>query len=203
MTAASSQASNSSLTAAWRKSSWPGPRAPRSFARGSRPICQCREFPSLRGTGFSLSRCKVYSFPRSMPSWYEKIIRRYEQMRFDQEPKRRTLPFGWGVEHLGGDAMERESSRLLRPLRRGRDSPQRRMVCRRAGERLRAQARRPHIHQRHRLALARKQSRSRAIIPRARKGTGGGGPRAMECALGGAAKCLPLAEQARASPPSR
>ncbi len=41
-----------------------------------------------------------------MPSWYEKIIRRYEQMRFDQEPKRRTLPFGWGVEHLGGDAME-------------------------------------------------------------------------------------------------
>ncbi len=39
-----------------------------------------------------------------MPSWFEKRVRRYEQMRFDQEPKRRTLPFAWGVEHLGGDA---------------------------------------------------------------------------------------------------
>ncbi len=39
-----------------------------------------------------------------MPSWYEKRIRRYEQKRFDSEPKRRTLPFAWGVEHIGGDA---------------------------------------------------------------------------------------------------
>lgn len=39
-----------------------------------------------------------------MPSWYEKRIRRYEQMRFDQEPKRRTLAFGWGIEHVGGGA---------------------------------------------------------------------------------------------------
>jgi hypothetical protein len=38
-----------------------------------------------------------------MPSWYEKRVRRYEQKRFDQEPKRRTLPFAWGVEHIGGD----------------------------------------------------------------------------------------------------
>ena len=41
-----------------------------------------------------------------MPSWYEKRVRRYEQMRFDQEPKRRTLPFAWGVEHVGGDAAD-------------------------------------------------------------------------------------------------
>ncbi len=39
-----------------------------------------------------------------MPSWYEKRVRRYEQMRFDQEPKRRTLAFAWGVEHIGGEA---------------------------------------------------------------------------------------------------
>jgi dienelactone hydrolase len=41
-----------------------------------------------------------------MPSWYEKRVRRYEQMRFDQEPKRRTLPFAWGVEHIGGHAAD-------------------------------------------------------------------------------------------------
>ena len=41
-----------------------------------------------------------------MPSWYEKRVRRYEQMRFDQEPKRRTLEFAWGVEHIGGDPAE-------------------------------------------------------------------------------------------------
>lgn len=39
-----------------------------------------------------------------MPSWYETRVRRYERMRFDQEPKRRILPFAWGLEHLGGDA---------------------------------------------------------------------------------------------------
>ena len=41
-----------------------------------------------------------------MPSWYEKRVRRYEQMRFDQEPKRRTLPFAWGAEHIGGNAVD-------------------------------------------------------------------------------------------------
>jgi hypothetical protein len=56
--------------------------------------------------GFRRSRPKVYSFPLPMPSWYEKGVRRYEQMRFDQEPKRRTLPFAWGVEYIGGDATE-------------------------------------------------------------------------------------------------
>ncbi len=38
-----------------------------------------------------------------MPSWYEKAVRRYEQTRFDQEPRRRTLPFSWGAEYVGGD----------------------------------------------------------------------------------------------------
>jgi hypothetical protein len=41
-----------------------------------------------------------------MPSWYEKRVRRYEQMRFDQEPTRRTLPFAWGLEHIGGHASD-------------------------------------------------------------------------------------------------
>ncbi|MGA3293088.1 MAG: prolyl oligopeptidase family serine peptidase [Candidatus Acidiferrales bacterium] len=36
--------------------------------------------------------------------WFEQRVRRYEQMRFDQEPRRRTLPFTWGLEHIGGDA---------------------------------------------------------------------------------------------------
>jgi dienelactone hydrolase len=39
-----------------------------------------------------------------MASWYERRIRRYEQKRFDSEPTRRTLPFAWGIEHIGGDA---------------------------------------------------------------------------------------------------
>ena len=48
-----------------------------------------------------------------MPSWYAKGIRRYEQMRFDQEPKRRTLPFSWGLEHLGGDPSEPDPAAFL------------------------------------------------------------------------------------------
>jgi dienelactone hydrolase len=39
-------------------------------------------------------------------SWFEQRIRRYEQMRFDQEPNRRRLPFAWGLEHIGGDATD-------------------------------------------------------------------------------------------------
>ncbi|MFY9688734.1 MAG: hypothetical protein WA369_01590 [Candidatus Acidiferrales bacterium] len=38
-----------------------------------------------------------------MPGWYEQRVLRYEQMRFDQEPRRSKLPFEWGLEHLGGD----------------------------------------------------------------------------------------------------
>jgi dienelactone hydrolase len=38
--------------------------------------------------------------------WFEQRIRRYEQMRFDQEPNRRKMPFAWGLEHIGGDATD-------------------------------------------------------------------------------------------------
>jgi hypothetical protein len=37
-------------------------------------------------------------------SWLELKIRRYEHMRWAQEPDRRILPFGWGLEHIGGNA---------------------------------------------------------------------------------------------------
>jgi alpha/beta hydrolase family protein len=48
-----------------------------------------------------------------MPSWYENTVRRYEQMRFDQEGERRTLPFAWGVEHIGGDAHDPDPQAYL------------------------------------------------------------------------------------------
>lgn len=38
-----------------------------------------------------------------MASWFEQRIRRYEHMRWAQEPNRRMLPFGWGLEHIGID----------------------------------------------------------------------------------------------------
>jgi dienelactone hydrolase len=37
-------------------------------------------------------------------SWYAERVRRYEHMRFGQEPDRPRLPFAWGLEHIGGDA---------------------------------------------------------------------------------------------------
>jgi hypothetical protein len=37
---------------------------------------------------------------------FEQRIRRYEHMRWAQEPNRRNLPFSWGLEHIGGDAGE-------------------------------------------------------------------------------------------------
>jgi len=37
-----------------------------------------------------------------MKLWIGRQFHRYEQMRFDQEPRRRTLPFEWGLEHIGG-----------------------------------------------------------------------------------------------------
>jgi Prolyl oligopeptidase family len=37
-------------------------------------------------------------------SWLEQTIRRYEHMRWAQEANRRTLPFAWGLEHIGGPA---------------------------------------------------------------------------------------------------
>ena len=36
----------------------------------------------------------------------ERKIRRYEHMRWAQEPNRKTLPFAWGLEHIGGSANE-------------------------------------------------------------------------------------------------
>jgi dienelactone hydrolase len=48
-----------------------------------------------------------------MASWYERRIRRYEQMRFDQEPRRRTLPFSWGLEHIGADASDGKNPRAF------------------------------------------------------------------------------------------
>jgi len=41
-----------------------------------------------------------------MASWIEQKVHRYEEMRFAQEPNRRTPPFGWGLEHIGGDAAD-------------------------------------------------------------------------------------------------
>jgi hypothetical protein len=38
--------------------------------------------------------------------WLERKIRRYEHMRWAQEPNRRVLPFAWGLEHVGGDAKD-------------------------------------------------------------------------------------------------
>lgn len=38
--------------------------------------------------------------------WLERKIRRYEHMRWAQEPNRRVLPFAWGLEHIGGSANE-------------------------------------------------------------------------------------------------
>lgn len=37
-------------------------------------------------------------------SWLETKVRRYEHMRWAQEPNRRVLPFAWGLEHIGGQA---------------------------------------------------------------------------------------------------
>ncbi len=39
-------------------------------------------------------------------SLLERKIRRYEHMRWAQEPNRKTLPFAWGLEHIGGSDNE-------------------------------------------------------------------------------------------------
>ena len=46
-------------------------------------------------------------------SWLERKIRRYEHMRWAQEPNRRTLPFTWGLEHIGGRATEADPRAFL------------------------------------------------------------------------------------------
>lgn len=45
--------------------------------------------------------------------WLERKIRRYEHMRWAQEPNRRVLPFAWGVEHIGGSANEPDPRAFL------------------------------------------------------------------------------------------
>lgn len=45
--------------------------------------------------------------------WLEQTIRRYEHMRWAQEPNRRTLPFAWGLEHIGGSASEADPRAYL------------------------------------------------------------------------------------------
>src|SRR5579862_7718842 len=82
------------------------PPPPRSPARHF-----SRRRVSLRSSRRRLTA--VYWSSRPMPSWYARRIQRYEQMRFDQEPKRRTLPFGWGIEHLGGDAADPHPEEFL------------------------------------------------------------------------------------------
>ena len=145
--------------------------------------------------GFSGLPRKVYSFPRPMPSWYEKRIRRYEQMRFDQEPKRRTLPFAWGIEHIGGDPAE--PILALSSTVTSTDAI-------------------AHSDDWYSLAPADDYALADNVLtftsaiaspwpannrvhaqlfPRTQEGTGGGRARAMERALGGAAERLPLAER--------
>jgi hypothetical protein len=46
-------------------------------------------------------------------SWLEQKVRRYEHMRWAQEPNRRTLPFAWGLEHIGGSAKEADPRAFL------------------------------------------------------------------------------------------
>ncbi|HTS13487.1 MAG TPA: hypothetical protein VMH00_15325 [Candidatus Limnocylindrales bacterium] len=48
--------------------------------------------------------------------WLEKKIRRYEHMRWAQEPNRRVLPFAWGLEHVGGSATEANPREFLNPF---------------------------------------------------------------------------------------
>jgi hypothetical protein len=46
-------------------------------------------------------------------TWVRRIIHRYERMRFDQEPRRRTLPFEWGLEHIGGEPNDPDPQAFL------------------------------------------------------------------------------------------
>jgi hypothetical protein len=45
--------------------------------------------------------------------WLEQTIRRYEHRRWASEPSRRTLPFAWGLEHIGGRADEPDPRAFL------------------------------------------------------------------------------------------
>lgn len=45
--------------------------------------------------------------------WYEQKLRAYEHGRWADEKNRRTLPFAWGLEHIGGRADEPEPRAFL------------------------------------------------------------------------------------------
>ncbi|HVB86987.1 MAG TPA: prolyl oligopeptidase family serine peptidase, partial [Candidatus Dormibacteraeota bacterium] len=67
---------------------------------------------SLCGTGHE-SRITNHEsrgviFLVTMKKWIKDRVHAYEKMRFDQEPIRAKLPFEWGLEHIGGDAQERD-----------------------------------------------------------------------------------------------
>lgn len=47
-----------------------------------------------------------------MASWYARAVHRYEKMRWAQEPNRITPAFGWGLEHIGGQA-DRTDARVF------------------------------------------------------------------------------------------
>lgn len=47
-------------------------------------------------------------------SYFQQKIRRYEHKRWAAEPNRRTLPFNWGLEHIGGRADETDPRGFLR-----------------------------------------------------------------------------------------
>ncbi|HKF52259.1 MAG TPA: hypothetical protein VKB26_08095 [Candidatus Acidoferrales bacterium] len=47
-------------------------------------------------------------------SYLEQKIRRYEHKRWAAEPNRRSLPFAWGIEHIGGRADEPDPRAFLR-----------------------------------------------------------------------------------------
>jgi hypothetical protein len=48
-----------------------------------------------------------------MTSWFKEKVHRYEEMRFGQEPNRRNLPFGWGLEYIGGDETDQNPREFL------------------------------------------------------------------------------------------
>lgn len=45
--------------------------------------------------------------------FFEQVVRRYEHSRWAAEENRRSLPFGWGLEHIGGRADDRDPRAFL------------------------------------------------------------------------------------------
>src|SRR5271168_2716022 len=74
----------------------------------SRPLTATSGKARLIGVG----RYAIFDCFDNM-AWLEQKIRRYEHMRWAQEPNRRTLPFVWGLEHIGGSAKEPEPRAFL------------------------------------------------------------------------------------------